>query len=149
MLPIHGDSDKGKIIKIAKLAYEMNREYCRLATGEEHEPWEQAHEWQRISVVEGVLFHLRNPDADPVRSHHNWMKKRLEDGWQYGNVKDLAGKTHPCLVPYDALPIEQQVKDYLFICAVKGAIASGIIGQPQDTSKAVSVEILANQDESG
>ena len=34
------------------------------------------------------------------------------------NVKDAERKEHPCCVPYDALPVEQKTKDYLFRAVV-------------------------------
>lgn len=142
-------TDRGKILMIARLAYEMNREYCRLATNEEHLPWEQAPTWQRATILQGVVFHLRHPHADPLESHENWMVQKLNDGWVHGDVKDFEAKTHPCLVPYHALPIEQQMKDYLFICAVRGAIESGIIGLRPATNSPDVADLLANQDESG
>ena len=46
------------------------------------------------------------------------MKQKLDDGWKYGPVKDAEKKEHPCLVPFEQLPKEQQAKDYLFRGAV-------------------------------
>lgn len=42
--------------------------------------------------------------------HEVWSAGRIEDGWTYGQVRDDAKKTHPCLVPYEQLPEEE--KDY-------------------------------------
>jgi hypothetical protein len=42
------------------------------------------------------------------------MEHKEKYGWVYGEVKDAEKKTHPCMVPYEKLPIEQRVKDYLF-----------------------------------
>jgi len=47
------------------------------------------------------------------------MIDKLKDGWKHGPVKDPEKKEHPCLIPYDELPKEQQVKDHLFIGVVK------------------------------
>ena len=35
--------------------------------------------------------------------HEVWSKGRMNDGWTYGELRDDAGKHHPCLVPYDEL----------------------------------------------
>jgi hypothetical protein len=43
----------------------------------------------------------------------------MNEGWVYGETKDPVAKTHPCLVAYNDLPIEQQVKDHLFRAVVK------------------------------
>lgn len=33
---------------------------------------------------------------------------------QTGPVKDAEKKEHPCIVPYDQLPLDQRMKDYIF-----------------------------------
>ena len=42
--------------------------------------------------------------------HEVWAQSRLDQGWTLGDKRDDALKTHPCLVPYEALP--EQEKDY-------------------------------------
>jgi hypothetical protein len=42
------------------------------------------------------------------------MAQKLAEGWKLGPVKNPEAKEHPCLVPFDDLPVEQKVKDYLF-----------------------------------
>lgn len=98
----------------AEIAHETNRLWCE-ANGDFSQPrWEFAPDWQKESARDGVRFHCENPDAGDAASHENWMKHKLEDGWVFGPSKDPALKTHPCLVPFEALPREQQVKDALF-----------------------------------
>src|SRR6185369_12133527 len=70
--------------------------------------------WQRDSAVMGVEFNLQNPDAPASASHDSWLKQKKEEGWRYGPVKNAEEKTHPCYVPYEELPAEQQAKDHLF-----------------------------------
>lgn len=102
------------IEQIAKTAHEINAAFC-LAYGDDSQPtWDDAPEWQRKSAINGVKFHMQNPDADPSSSHVNWLKEKIADGWTYGEVKDPIAKTHPCCVEYDQLPPEQKAKDYLF-----------------------------------
>ena len=36
--------------------------------------------------------------------HEVWAQNRLDEGWVYGEERNDALKTHPCLVPYDELP---------------------------------------------
>lgn len=99
---------------IARVAHEVNRAYCA-ACGDLSQPaWEDAPEWQRKSAINGVAFHAANPDASPSASHESWLAEKRADGWSYGPVKDPAKKEHPCFVPYEQLPVEQKVKDYLF-----------------------------------
>jgi hypothetical protein len=37
-------------------------------------------------------------------THEVWSQRRLADGWRFGPERSDALKTHPCLVPYEALP---------------------------------------------
>lgn len=99
---------------IAKVAHEINVAYC-LSHGDTSQPsWENAPKWQRESAINGVKFHIQNPDASPSASHDNWLKEKIADGWVYGEVKDPEAKTHPCCVEYEDLPPEQKAKDYIF-----------------------------------
>lgn len=108
-----------RIIVIAKVCHEANRAYC-LALGDTSQvPWEDAPQWQRESVINGVKFHLQNPDSTPGDSHENWYNEKLADGWVYGPVKDVENKQHPCMVAYDLLPLEQRVKDHIFLAIVR------------------------------
>ena len=102
------------IEQIAKVAHEVNRAFCK-AIGDNSQPaWEDAPEWQRSSAINGVQFHVDNPDAKPSASHESWLAEKERDGWKYGPVKDADKKEHPCFVPYNELPMEQKAKDYLF-----------------------------------
>jgi hypothetical protein len=103
-----------EIKRIARMCHAANRNWCR-EHGDFSQPrWHEAPEWQQRSVIDGVKFHLTNPDANDSASHDNWMAEKLREGWTYGEVKDLDAKTHPCMVPFDQLPREQQIKDRLF-----------------------------------
>ena len=104
--------------QIAAVCHEANRAYC-VELGDQTQPaWEHAPEWQRESAINGVRFHLQNPNAKPSHSHDNWLKEKIDSGWTYGTVKNAENKQHPCCVPYDELPEEQKVKDSLFISVV-------------------------------
>lgn len=105
---------------IANFAHEINRAYCE-AIGDTSQPsWIDAPEWQKASAINGVKFHLDNPNSKPEDSHENWMAQKLAEGWVYGETKDPELKTHPCIRPYWELPQHQRVKDHLFIAVVNG-----------------------------
>lgn len=107
---------------IAKICHEANRAYCA-ALGDNSQPaWESAPDWQRQSAVTGVRFSIENPDAPPSASHDSWLAEKERDGWKFGEVKDPEAKTHPCFMPYDALPVEQKAKDYIFQAIVRAAV---------------------------
>jgi len=107
------------IEQTAKMCHEVNKAYCEAIGDHSQVSWNEAAEWQQDSAINGVIFHLNNPDAKPEDSHNNWWKQKIADGWQYGPVKDAEKKEHPCMVPYNELPIDQRVKDHLFISMVK------------------------------
>lgn len=99
---------------VAMVAHEANRAWCSAHDDDSQLPWYDAPEWQRLSAIDGVEFHRRNPDAGDSASHDNWSAAKLADGWTWGPVKDPEAKTHPCLVPFDQLDPVQQRKDALF-----------------------------------
>jgi len=100
--------------QIAEICHEANREYCQALGDDSQKSWYHAPKWQKESAVVGVQFHLDNPDAGPQNSHESWLAQKETDGWKYGPVKDADKKEHPCYVPFDQLPLEQQAKDVLF-----------------------------------
>lgn len=104
--------------QIARIAHETNRALCTAFGDHSQVAWEDAPDWQRESALAGVDLHLDNPSAGPQAGHEAWMAHKLADGWTYGPVKDPETKKHPCLVPFDHLPPEQQAKDYVFRAVV-------------------------------
>jgi hypothetical protein len=102
------------IAAIAAVCHEANRALCA-GLGDRSQPtWAEAPEWQAQSAKTGVKFNLENPDAPASASHDSWLAEKERDGWKYGPVKDADKKEHPCYVPYEQLPLEQQAKDHLF-----------------------------------
>jgi len=126
-----------QILKIAEVCHEANRAYCRVLGDDSQLPWAEAPDWQKDSALEGVLFHLEHPTAIDSASHDNWMRMKEKEGWVYGVVKDAAAKTHPCMVPFEQLPPEQQIKDSLFI-AVGRAMAPVFIITNEGFDKAAT-----------
>jgi hypothetical protein len=104
---------------IAKVCHEVNRAYCKGIGDDSQVSWEEAPEWQKKSAINGVKFTLKNPNAQPSDSHNSWLAEKEKDGWKYGPVKDVEKKEHPCYVPYEQLPTEQRVKDYIFQAVVR------------------------------
>ena len=117
--------------EIARIAYEVNRAYCAALGDLTQPPWHDAPAWQRDSNINGVRFHTDNPDAGPEASHETWAKQKLADGWTYGEIKDADAKTHPCMVPFGDLPVEQQAKDFIFRSIVHAMTAVTDTDRPQ------------------
>jgi hypothetical protein len=107
---------KSKTDMAAIMAHEANRVWCILNGDDSQPEWDDAPAWQMCSAIQGVKFHIANPDAGDSASHDSWMKQKIADGWVYGDVKrpDATPPTHPCIVPFGDLPSEQQTKDALF-----------------------------------
>lgn len=108
-----------KISDIAKVCHEANRAFCEGLGDSSQVPWEEAPDWQIESCIDGVKFHLDNPELSDSASHNNWLVYKAREGWKYGPVKDEVKKEHPCMVPFRDLPEEQQAKDALFACIVR------------------------------
>jgi ryanodine receptor 2 len=64
-------------------------------------------------------------------THEVWARARLDEGWTLGPKRDDAAKTHPCLVPYDALP--ETEKDYdrkVSRAVIEAILALGYVIKP-------------------
>ena len=114
---------KFDINTIIQVVHEANRALCQ-AFGDDSQPsWHVAPHWQLESVRRGVLAHqvalAAGKRLSPSVSHENWMKQKVADGWVFGSAKDPDKKTHPAMVPYEELPEEQKIKDYLFRAVVE------------------------------
>lgn len=113
-----------EFLTIAKVCHEVNREWCAYNGDMSQPSWEDAPEWQRDSAFNGVKFHAENPDAGDSASHDSWMREKVEAGWVHGSIKDpnIVPPTHPCIVPFEELPRDQQFKDRLFRTIVHAAL---------------------------
>ena len=103
---------------IARVCHEANAALCAAFGDNSQVVWDKAEDWQRKSAISGVEFALANPTSTPEDQHNEWCESKRKDGWVYGEVKDAAKKTHPCLVPYSDLPAFQKAKDHVFRAVV-------------------------------
>ena len=110
------------ISRIAETCHELNRVFCLGMNDHSQVRWTDAPDWQRQSAFKGVLYHYQNPWSTPADSHNSWLEEKLNTGWSYGEVKDPDKKTHPCIVPFEELPLAQQTKDIIFHATVKGLL---------------------------
>lgn len=113
--PVHFINVLGTITieTIAKTAHEVNQAYLK-SLGEPTVAWADAPDTQKQSMIAGVLFKLRNPTTTAEQQHAVWMAAKQAEGWTYGKDKDFEKKTNPAMLPYEALPQSQRVKDFLF-----------------------------------
>ena len=111
-----------KIETVARIAHEVNRVYCQTLGDHSQPEWHVAPAWQKASAITGVLHYMEFPNISPQDTHASWLEHKRADGWKYGPVKDPVKKEHPCFLPYDELPVAQQMKDHFFHAVVKAAM---------------------------
>jgi len=63
---------------------------------------------EHITLPEQLL-ELTEQIAENV--HENWALGRIKEGWVYGEERNDALKTTPCMVPYDQLPETEKEYD--------------------------------------
>jgi len=111
-------------LQIAAICHEANRRYCIAIGDDSQPPWESAPAWQIRSAVRGVAGIRSGEITAPHASHESWMDHKFQQGWVYSEVKDPETKTHPCLVPFIELPVEQRTKDFLFFWIVRAIVST-------------------------
>jgi len=107
-----------EVEQIAFVAYQLNKVYCEFNDDDSQLDWYDAEEWVCESIRNGVKFRLDNAEVSASLSHENWLAHKQATGWKYGKIKDIEKKEHPCMVPFDELPVSQQFKDVLFKAVV-------------------------------
>ncbi len=100
--------------KIAKICHRVNRAYCQSLKDDSQPSWENAPDWQKRTMVNGVRFHLDNLDATAAAGHDKWMDEKRKEGWTYGAIKNVELKQHPCFLKFDDIPTEFKAKDFIF-----------------------------------
>ena len=115
------ENPKTKSEIIAEVCHEANKKWCEANGDDSQKHWNEAEQWQKDSAIKGVEFRLNNPDAAVDAQHNAWMQYKIEAGWVYGETKNADAKTHPCIMPFEQLPLFQQKKDALF-CAIVDAL---------------------------
>jgi len=71
------------------------------------------------------LFEFTPDEIDRLArlEHDRWTTAKQQAGWQHGPKKDGDAKTHPCLVPYDKLPPDEQEKDRSAVGQIPATLA--------------------------
>lgn len=105
--------------QVAAVCHEANRTYCKTLGDSSQPAWRDAPKWQTDSAIDGVEFLLEEPMAIAKSCHERWLATKASEGWAHGSVKDPEAKAHPCMVPFEDLPPEQQAKDHLFHAIVR------------------------------
>lgn len=66
-------------------------------------------------LIDSIDEVIENNIISGKEYHDVWMKLKIRDGYTYHPVKDDSKKQHNCLVEFEDLNFEQQLKDDLFI----------------------------------
>jgi hypothetical protein len=111
-----------QILAAAMAAHEANRAYCMALGDFSQKTWREAEAWQRSSSIKGVEGVIAG--NGPRESHASWWAEKALTGWKYGPVKSEEDRTHPCMVPYELLPREQQHKDGIFVDVAAAVLAA-------------------------
>lgn len=104
---------------VARVVHEALRAWARGHGQEDIPAWERAPDWMIASTRRSVCDALERPDETGEAQHEQWLRQKMEDGWQYGPVKDPEKKTHPLMVPWEALPDFERRKDRLLQAVVR------------------------------
>lgn len=104
--------------EIAHIAHEANKVYCESIGDDSQVGWDDAEDWQRKSSIEGVDGIAQGKITNPGDAHRSWLAEKKEDGWVWAAEKNPEAKEHPCIMPFEALPAQQQFKDHLFFTIV-------------------------------
>lgn len=112
---------------IYRIFHEINRACCEAVGDRTQYPWDYAKDWQKEATKEGVEYLLSYPDATYAALHEKWMNDKIADGWKYGPEKDAEYKEHPCLVPFNILPVYQQEKDIILHAFIRGVQSEGVL----------------------
>lgn len=115
--------DNFEIEACARAAHEVNRQFCSAMGDFSHGPWETLTDDLK-SVARESVINIATHDHTNKQLHDSWVAAKRSQGWSYAPTKDTKAKEHPCLVAWDQLPFEQQVKDDLWISTVKSLVAA-------------------------
>lgn len=98
---------------IARVCYAVMNAY-RTGLGEmSRVEWDKLKKAEQNNFTEAVSAQIESPKT-PEEQHNEWLEHKIAEGWTYAEKEDVEEKQTPHLIPYEALPSEQKVKDLLF-----------------------------------
>jgi len=104
---------------VAAVAYAANREFSKIVGGKPfNPPWEEYPEDLKLNLIQAVRNTMKQKIVSAKLSHLQWVKDRLDMGYEKGENINWKKKTHPDLVPFEELPMPAQLKSVLFLAIV-------------------------------
>lgn len=101
--------DNGLVNLCCRAAYEASRAWCHSIGDDSHKPFDDLSTAEKAPIRESVIGILQG--NIPEQIHEDWRRRKIADGWSYGSEKDEERRSHPALLPYAELPLEQRVKN--------------------------------------
>lgn len=72
--------------------------------------WEGISQDSRDMAVRAVESIMAGDPLTAEAGHELWMRLKIEAGWTCGPFC-FENRTHPCIMPFDDLPISEKLKD--------------------------------------
>ncbi len=125
-------SDEKKTITIEEAAMVINETLrgWRMAIGDEViDTWADAAQAQRDIHIASIDWYMESPQSTAKAFHDQWRAWMYDNGWTWGEARDVEAKKHPLIVPWDDLPPLQQIKTRL--CVAVMSIMAPLIEHPE------------------
>lgn len=74
-------------LKIAEICHEANKLYCEAIGDHSQVSWDKAPDWQRESVINGVIFKMGNPNADVIRDARIMVEREAGEGMEVWTIE--------------------------------------------------------------
>jgi len=104
---------------IAAVAYAANRQFSQIVGGKPvNPPWEEYPEDLKQNLITAVKKTVNEKIVSAKLNHLQWVKDRMDMGYEKGENINWKKKTHPDLVPFEELPLSSQLKNVLFLAIV-------------------------------
>jgi len=106
--------------EITKIIYEATRFEAKWSGRSiVPEPWEERDEAFRNQMTKVVEEYFKMDKLPtPEEAHDSWVKAYEKMGWKYGEKRDPVFKTHPDMVPFNELSLDEREKDAIFLAFI-------------------------------
>lgn len=107
-----------KIQQIAQLCHESGRLFSKIIGAEAPPDWESLTPDEKAEIIALVDYRIENTNAPFSAQHAKWKDNKIAAGWKFGKIFNEDKKTHPCIIPYDELPINTRRADAIAVAII-------------------------------